>query len=105
MSVKVGYVPGKLNAKADALSRFSKKLNDDMEWSLNETVFNKIETKMGKCDIKISGDISEVTEFQKRLPMSSLPPGEIAQRNSMGHISKNGCTFAVKGKLVTRTNL
>ena len=213
------HIPGKLNTKTDALSRFSKKLNDDMEWSLNDTVFNKIESKMGKCDIdlfasaknfkidkyasfvpdirayavnafsltwtnashyifppfsmlgavlqkirldqaratliallfttqpwfpqilqptcghcyilpkmdnllsipnkkqkhplksmkigvfKISGDISEVTEFQKRLPMSSLPPGEIAQRNSMGHISKNGCTFAVKGKLVTLTHL
>ena len=47
------HIPGKLNTKADALSRFSKKLNDDMEWSLNETVFNKIELRMGKCDIDL----------------------------------------------------
>ena len=59
--------------------------------------------KMGV--FKISGDISKVTEFQKRLPMSSLPPGETAQRNSMGHISKNGCSFAMKGKLVTLTQV
>ena len=47
------HIPGKLNTKADALSRFSKKLNDDMEWSLNDTIFNKIELKMGKCDIDL----------------------------------------------------
>ena len=38
--------------------------------------------------------MSEVTEFKKRPPISSLPPGETAQRNSRGHISKNGCVFS-----------
>ena len=55
------HIPGKLNTKADALSRFSKKLNDDMELSLNNTVSNKIESKMGKCDIDLFASAKNFT--------------------------------------------
>ena len=217
--LSVFHIPGKLNVKADGLSRISKKLNSDMEWALDMHCFQEIERKMGKCTIdlfasscnhkleryvsfipddkacavnafsiswsneinylfppfsvlgrclqkivedraegivvcpifttqtffpqllhlisgqcyilpkvdkllqlpgkqqthpltsmkmgvfRVSGNTSRVREYQKTLPKLSSLPGEIQLRNNIGHISKNGCSFVVKDKLLTLSHL
>lgn len=47
--ITVYHIPGKLNTRADALSR--QKLNDDMEWSLDINVFKKVMNIFGQCNI------------------------------------------------------
>ena len=49
--LSVYHIPGKLNVKADALSRH--KLNSDMEWMITDDVFDKIMLKLGPCDIDL----------------------------------------------------
>ena len=51
--LSVFHIPGKLNIRADELSRLGKKLNDDMEWALQQEAYNAITTKMGICDIDL----------------------------------------------------
>lgn len=51
--LSVFHIPGKLNIRADELSRLGKKLNDDMEWALQQEAYNDITTKMGICDIDL----------------------------------------------------
>ncbi|XP_045167144.1 uncharacterized protein LOC123530436 [Mercenaria mercenaria] len=212
------HIPGKLNTTADTLSRMSKKLNDDMEWSLHESVFNCIQEKMGTCSVdlfasaanhkldqyvsyvpegheiavnafslswskglnyifppfsllgkvlqkvtedqaeailvapifttqpwfprllqmicsqsyilprmenlltsprkknhplvsmkmgvfRISGNILFVQDYQKSLQKSSWRLGDGQRKISMGHISKNGCVFVVKNKLIQLNHL
>jgi len=43
------HIPGKINSRADALSR--QKLNDDMEWALSDSVFTRIMKTFGQCSV------------------------------------------------------
>ena len=45
------HIPGKHNARADALSR--QKLSADMEWGLTAEIFSKLMNKFGTCDIDL----------------------------------------------------
>lgn len=49
--LSVYHIPGKLNIRADALSRF--KLNADMEWMIIDDIFEKIMSKFGPCEIDL----------------------------------------------------
>ena len=44
------YIPGRLNRTADRLSR---KLSEDMEWSICDEIFAAIASKYGECDIDL----------------------------------------------------
>ncbi|MES9882674.1 MAG: reverse transcriptase domain-containing protein [Sedimenticola sp.] len=48
--ISVYYIPGKLNVTADNLSR---RKNEDMEWMVNDNVFIKIQSLVGKCTIDL----------------------------------------------------
>ncbi|XP_033759551.1 uncharacterized protein LOC117341798 [Pecten maximus] len=48
----------------------------------------------------LSGNNSLVEEFHHRLPVWSSIPGKTQRRNSMGVISKNGCSFAYRDKMI-----
>lgn len=54
---------------------------------------------------RVSGKNSAVAAFQKTLPTSLSVLGDHQPVNSMGHITKNGCYFAVKNKLITISHL
>lgn len=214
----VFHIPGRLNIRADRLSRLSKKLNDDMEWSLCDNIFQKLQDQFGHflmdlfasaenhklksyvsylpdknaCAVnayslqwkrlnyafppfsllgpvikkvyedeaelvlvapiftsqtwfprllqlisaqsyilpkvedilylprrnkthpltsmrmgafRISGNSSQVQDFQKMLPASLWRHGDIPPNNSMGHITKNGCVFVVKNRLIKLIHL
>lgn len=47
--LSVFHIPGRLNTYADGLSR--QKLNEDMEWMLHTSIFNKIRDKFGPFDV------------------------------------------------------
>ncbi|CAG2218782.1 unnamed protein product [Mytilus edulis] len=49
--LSVFFIKGKLNIKADALSR--QKLNADMEWMIVDKIFAQIMDKFGPCDIDL----------------------------------------------------
>ena len=44
------HIPGRLNVRADQLSRLKKKCNEDMEWGLIQNIYDRIEQKMGQTD-------------------------------------------------------
>ena len=64
------YIPGRLNTRADELSRMKKKCNEDMEWALVAEVFNKIEQRMGYSDIDLfaSAKNHKITQFISYMP-------------------------------------
>ena len=68
--LSVYHIPGKLNVRADQLSRLSKKLNDDMEWELDSNIFNTIQHRMGFCEIDMfsSGKNCKLTKYVSYLP-------------------------------------
>ena len=39
--------------RADELSRFKRKCSMDMEWAMQQSIYDKIADKMGKCDIDL----------------------------------------------------
>lgn len=47
------HIPGRLNVRADELSRAKKICNEDMEWALMQEIYDKIEIIMGVCDIDL----------------------------------------------------
>ena len=47
------HIPGRLNVRADQLSRLKKKCNEDMEWGLIQNIYDRIEQKMGQIDIDL----------------------------------------------------
>ena len=47
------FIPGIDNLRADSLSRAGKKLNEDMEWGLDQSVFDEIQVRMGRCNIDL----------------------------------------------------
>lgn len=49
--ITVFHIPGKLNVRADALSR--QKLSHDTEWSINSKIFKQIMDTFGLCDIDL----------------------------------------------------
>ena len=49
----------------------------------------------------VSGIPSQVSTFQQKLPISSCNLGARVLRNNMRHTFENGCTFVIKGKLLT----
>lgn len=56
--------------------------------------------KMRLGVFQVSGQPSLVKAYQTILPNSSQILGGQAHTNSMGHISRSGCVFATKGKLI-----
>lgn len=212
ITLSVNHVPGRLNLHADGLSR--QKLNVDMEWQLNRSVFDMIRGRFGECTVdmfasdlnhqidpyvsyvpdnkalainafslnwanhysyifppfscygailqkleeeeaeavivaplfttqawfpkllqltsapplilprsdnllmqpnsrkshpmrkvslgvfRVSGKKYATKAFHQSLPTLFCPPGDLARRNSMGHISRSGCDFVVKGQLL-----
>lgn len=56
--------------------------------------------KMTLAVFRLSGQFCKVMDFQKTLQKSSCPHGEDLHKNSIGHISENGCHFVVKNRLI-----
>ena len=56
--------------------------------------------KMNLGVFRISGKSSKVMDYQMTLPMSSFHHGKDQHGNSIGHISKSGCCFVLKEKLI-----
>lgn len=48
--ITVFHIPTKMNIRADTLSRVGKALTEDMEWALDQSIFELLQLKMGKCD-------------------------------------------------------
>ena len=61
--------------------------------------------KMTLCAFKVSGKNCAVKDFQKTLPTLSCHPGEKELKNNMGVISKSGCYFVVKVRLIHFSHL
>lgn len=53
----------------------------------------------------LSGDPSKTEAFHQKLPSFCFSHGEKAQNYSMGHISRDGCQFVSRGKLILFTHL
>ena len=51
--VSAFFIPGIDNLRADSLSCAGKKLNEDMEWGLDQSVFVEIQVGMGPCNIDL----------------------------------------------------
>ena len=66
----VFHIAGSLNVRADALSRAGKKLNDDMEWALDQNVFNCIQKRMGQCfiDLFASSKNNKLNKYVSYVP-------------------------------------
>ena len=54
---------------------------------------------------KVSGSPSNREIFQAKLPASSCSLGQLVPKNNMPHISSNGMTFALNGKLIHTAHL
>ena len=54
---------------------------------------------------KVSGSPSSRELFQAKLPTSSCSLGQLVPKNNMPHISRNGVTFALNGKLIHTIHL
>ena len=61
--------------------------------------------KMTLGVFRVSGKNSVVHDFQMTLQTSSSIPGDLQHVNSMGCITRNGCCFVVKGKLISINHL
>lgn len=68
ITLSVYHIPGKMNSHADSLSR--QKLNSDMEWHLNRTIFNKIMENYGNCtvDLFASSQNHQIIPYVSYLP-------------------------------------
>ena len=69
----VFHISGKLNVWADTLSRVSKKLNSDMEWTLSHDIFLKVQNKLGHChmDLFASSENHKLPLYVSYLPDSN----------------------------------
>ena len=56
--------------------------------------------KLRLAVFRISGKSCKIMDYQRNLPKSSLHLGNQLLDNNIGHISKDGCYFAVNGKLI-----
>ena len=54
---------------------------------------------------KLSGSPSSREIFKAKLPTSSFSLGQLVPKNNMPHISRNGMTFALNGKLIHTVHL
>ena len=57
--------------------------------------------KMRLGVFKVSGKPYLCKEFRQTLPTSFYHRGDFPRRNSMGHISKDGCSFVIEKKLIS----
>lgn len=62
-------------------------------------------TTMRMGVFRLSGNASSVRGYQGKLPTSSCSRGDRVQQNSMGLISKDGCSFAIRNKLICLIHL
>ena len=58
------HIPGKLNIRADELSRQKKKCNEDMEWTIQPSIYDIISHKMGSSDIDLFASIKNRKHFR-----------------------------------------
>lgn len=56
--------------------------------------------KMRLGVFRVSGNLSKVEDNQMKLKPFCYLPGENQLKNSIGRISKNGCHFVIKEKLI-----
>ena len=68
--LSVFHIPGRLNIRADKLSRLGKSLNPDMEWALEESIYSAITHKMGRCEIDL---FASAKNRKHKLYVSYLP--------------------------------
>lgn len=89
--LSVFHIPGAQNIRADSLSRAGNKLKEDMEWSLDQSVFNEIQNRMGICKI----DLFASAENHK-LPLyaSFLPDRNACAINAFSMSWNKGLNFA-----------
>lgn len=66
------HIPGKLNVRADKLSR-NKKCNEDMEWALEQEIYEKISCKMGASCIDL---FASTKNHKHRIYVSYMPEKE-----------------------------
>ena len=64
------HIPGKLNVRADNLSRMKGKCNEDMEWALDQEIYEKISCKMGASCIDL---FASAKNHKHRLYISYMP--------------------------------
>lgn len=89
--LSVFHIPGKLNVRADELSRLGKRLNEDMEWALQQDIYEAIVHKMGKCDIDLFA-----SNKNKKLEryVSYLPDGQAIAVNAFSISWNNAIYYA-----------
>lgn len=63
------HIPGKMNIRADKLSR-NKKCNEDMEWALEQEIYEKISCKMGASCIDL---FASAKNHKHRIYVSYMP--------------------------------
>lgn len=61
--------------------------------------------KMRLGAFRLSGNVSHVQAYQRKQPQLSWNHGDLLHQNSIGHISKNGCSFHVNNVLIHLNHL
>jgi len=62
-------------------------------------------TNLKLAVFRLSGKLLETRDYQNTLPTSLFHPGDNQHKNNIGYISKDGCSFVVKGKVIHLNHL
>ena len=68
--ISVFHIPGRLNTRADELSRQKNRCNEDMEWALQQKVYQKISNKMGHSEVDL---FASAKNYKNKNYMSYMP--------------------------------
>lgn len=70
--LSVFHIPGILNTRADELSRSGMRITEDMEWSLQQDIFDQLQEKVGLCDIDLFASVKnfKIAKYAAYLPDS-----------------------------------
>lgn len=68
--LSVFHIPGILNSRADELSRSGIRLTEDMEWSLQQDIFDQLQRKMGVCEIDLFASVKnfKIAKYAAYMP-------------------------------------
>lgn len=71
----------------------------------NSNAVHPLSRQLQLMACKVSGSPSSRELFQAKLPTSSCSLSQLVLKNNMPHISRNGMTFALNGKLIHTVHL
>lgn len=95
------HLPGKLNTTADKLSR---KLSDDMEWSLSPEIFSLIEKQYGSFDIDLfaSNKNYKLSKYASYVPDKQAFAIDAFSLNWRNFYSYIFCPFSMMGPVLQK---